>query len=40
MSKNQRLLVELALMKMAHVNAVISLQEVAATHDGLKKKVV
>jgi DNA polymerase III subunit gamma/tau len=42
MSKNQRLSVELALMKMAHVNEVIqaaSLPAPASTEGGLKKKL-
>jgi DNA polymerase-3 subunit gamma/tau len=39
-SKNQRLSVELALMKMAHVGAVIPLQQLSHQHDGLKKKLV
>jgi DNA polymerase-3 subunit gamma/tau len=39
MSRNQRLSVELALMKMAHVNAVINLRDVAVHDEGLKKKV-
>jgi DNA polymerase-3 subunit gamma/tau len=39
-SKNQRLLVELALMKMAHVYSIIPLEEVPlAESAGLKKKV-
>ncbi|HOX83293.1 MAG TPA: DNA polymerase III subunit gamma/tau, partial [Chryseolinea sp.] len=39
-SKNQRLSVELALMKMAHVGAVLQLDQVNHQQDGLKKKVV
>ncbi|MEO5976090.1 MAG: DNA polymerase III subunit gamma/tau [Chryseolinea sp.] len=39
MSKNARLSVELALMKMSHVNSVIQLQELNH-QDGLKKKLV
>ena len=38
-SKNQRLLIELGLMKMAHVNSVISLSTSAPVQEGLKKKV-
>lgn len=38
--KNQRLAVELALMKMANVGAVLQLQDVALPQDTLKKKVV
>jgi DNA polymerase III subunit gamma/tau len=38
--KNQRLAVELALMKMANVGAVLQLQDVALQPDVLKKKVV
>jgi DNA polymerase-3 subunit gamma/tau len=38
-SKNQRLLVELALMKMAHVNSAIKLQPGTAEADPGKKKV-
>jgi DNA polymerase III subunit gamma/tau len=38
MSKNQRLLTELSLMKMAHVNAVIKPAELS--EEGLKKKLV
>jgi DNA polymerase III subunit gamma/tau len=38
-SKNQRLLVELALMKMAHVNAVIKANGAAPAQEGLKKKL-
>ncbi|MEO7989367.1 MAG: DNA polymerase III subunit gamma/tau [Chryseolinea sp.] len=38
-SKNQRLSVELALMKMAHVGAVLQLDQVNHQQDGLKKKV-
>jgi len=39
-SKNQRLLVELALMKMAHVQAVIDLTSVTPTQEVLKKKLL
>lgn len=39
-SKNQRLSVELALMKMANVGAVLQLQEVELQPEGLKKKVM
>jgi len=41
-SKNQRLSVELALMKMAHVGSVIQLSELGhqPEADGLKKKLV
>jgi DNA polymerase III subunit gamma/tau len=39
-SKNQRLIVELALMKMANVGAVMQLQEAAFQPEALKKKVV
>lgn len=38
-SKNQRLLVELALMKMAHVNAVIKTNGTASLQEGVKKKL-
>lgn len=38
-SKNQRLLVELALMKMAHVNAVIKTNGTSPVQEGLKKKL-
>ncbi|MBP9925162.1 MAG: DNA polymerase III subunit gamma/tau, partial [Cyclobacteriaceae bacterium] len=38
-SKNQRLLVELALMKMAHVQSVLKGNGAAPTQEGLKKKV-
>ena len=38
-SKSQRLLVELALMKMANVNAVFKASSAAPTTEGLKKKV-
>jgi DNA polymerase III subunit gamma/tau len=38
-SKNQRLLVELALMKMANVNSVFKASSAAPTQEGLKKKV-
>ncbi|MBX2901057.1 MAG: DNA polymerase III subunit gamma/tau [Cyclobacteriaceae bacterium] len=38
-SKNQRLLVELALMKMAHVNAVLKTNGAAPIQEGLKKKM-
>jgi hypothetical protein len=38
MSKNQRLLTELSLMKMAHVNAVMRPAELS--EEGLKKKLV
>jgi len=38
-SKNQRLSVELAIMKMAHVGAVLPLQQLGVA-DGLKKKLV
>ena len=37
-SKNQRLLVELALMKMAHVHAVVKANGTAPVQEGLKKK--
>ncbi|MEQ8425684.1 MAG: DNA polymerase III subunit gamma/tau, partial [Cyclobacteriaceae bacterium] len=37
-SKNQRLLVELALMKMAHVNAVVK-PNGSSSEEALKKKV-
>jgi len=39
-SKNQRLSVELALMKMANVGAVLQLQQLNHLGDGLKKKLV
>jgi DNA polymerase-3 subunit gamma/tau len=40
-SKNQRLLVELTLMKMANVHAVLQLDTLSQSSDeGLKKKVV
>jgi DNA polymerase-3 subunit gamma/tau len=39
-SKNQRLAVELALMKMANVGAVIQLQQIEQQPEALKKKVV
>jgi DNA polymerase-3 subunit gamma/tau len=39
-SKNQRLTVELALMKMAHVGSVLPLQQLNHQGDGLKKKLV
>jgi hypothetical protein len=42
MSKNQRLLVELTLMKMAHVNSVIRLENQVTTEpqiEEVKKKV-
>jgi DNA polymerase-3 subunit gamma/tau len=39
-SKNQRLSVELALMKMAHVGAVIQLQPIEQPQEVLKKKVM
>ena len=39
-SKNQRLSVELALMKMAHVGAILQLDQVNHQSDGLKKKVM
>jgi DNA polymerase-3 subunit gamma/tau len=39
-SKNQRLSVELAMMKMAHVGAVVPLQQLNHQPDGLKKKLV
>lgn len=39
-SKNQRLLVELTLMKMAHVNAVIRPGMLNHSEEGLKKKVM
>jgi DNA polymerase III subunit gamma/tau len=39
-SKNQRLTVELALMKMAHVNSVIDLSSIAPPQEALKKKLV
>ena len=39
-SKNQRLLVELALMKMAHVQAVIDLTSVTPPQEVLKKKLL
>ena len=38
-SKNQRLLVELALMKMAHVNSVLKANGAAPDQEGLKKKL-
>lgn len=38
-SKNQRLHVELALMKMAHVNAAINLSQELSNGEGVKKKV-
>jgi DNA polymerase-3 subunit gamma/tau len=38
-SKNQRLLVELALMKMAHVNDVLNLSQAAPSPEAAKKKV-
>ena len=38
-SKNQRLLVELALMKMAHVNSVLKANGAAPAQEGLKKKL-
>ena len=38
-SKNQRLLVELALMKMAHVNAVVRPNGAPPSDEGVKKKV-
>jgi DNA polymerase-3 subunit gamma/tau len=38
-SKNQRLHVELALMKMAHVNAAINLTQELSNGEGVKKKV-
>ena len=40
MSKNQRLGVELALMKMANVGAIMQLQEIDYQPEALKKKVV
>jgi DNA polymerase-3 subunit gamma/tau len=39
-SKNQRLSVELALMKMANVNSVIQLQHLSVSPEALKKKIV
>lgn len=39
-SKNQRLSVELALMKMAHVHNVLQVSELSSSNDGLKKKLV
>lgn len=39
-SKNQRLLVELTLMKMAHVQSVIQLSGLDLSAEGLKKKLV
>ena len=39
-SKNQRLAVELALMKMANVGAILQLQETEYQPESLKKKVV
>lgn len=39
-SKNQRLTVELALMKMAHVGSVMPLEQLSHQGDGLKKKLV
>jgi DNA polymerase III subunit gamma/tau len=39
-SKNQRLSVELALMKMAHVQNILQPAEFAASNEGLKKKLV
>jgi DNA polymerase-3 subunit gamma/tau len=38
-SKNQRLTVELALMKMAHINAIIKTNGTALTQDAVKKKL-
>jgi len=38
-SKNQRLLVELALMKMAHVHAILKGNGAASSQEGLKKKL-
>jgi len=38
-SKNQRLLVELALMKMAHVHSVFKGNGTAPSQEGLKKKL-
>lgn len=38
-SKNQRLSVELALMKMAHVNSVLKASDTALDQEGLKKKL-
>lgn len=38
-SKNQRLSVELALMKMAHVNSVFKSTDTALSQEGLKKKL-
>jgi DNA polymerase-3 subunit gamma/tau len=38
-SKNQRLLVELALMKMAHVHAILKSNGAASSLEGLKKKL-
>ncbi|MEQ9424172.1 MAG: DNA polymerase III subunit gamma/tau [Cyclobacteriaceae bacterium] len=38
-SKNQRLHVELALMKLAHINSAVSLAKASANGEGAKKKV-
>jgi DNA polymerase-3 subunit gamma/tau len=38
-SKNQRLSVELALMKMAHINSVLKSSDTALSTEGLKKKL-
>lgn len=40
LAKNQRLHVELALMKLAHLNNAISLSQLAIEGEGLKKKLV
>jgi len=40
LSKNQRLHVELTLMKLAHINAAMQMASVAANGDTVKKKVV
>lgn len=39
-SKNQRLLIELAIMKMAHVGAVLTADQLSHSTEGLKKKLV